>query len=452
MTKLKIGGRVFLVSFFLMLTGVTVVSTISSLVFIEAMRDEMDHTLLSTTIALDMELNAAFDRMKEKLFSQTLLDIEETGELIERNDIPKLNERMESYLRTSGFNTITITNSEGVVLSRPHAPNYVGDNISGKGYIGPALKGREVQIIEAGTTINLGLFYGMPIINKEGNVVGTIAAGVNLEDTDIIDQLADMYRAEVTFYYGDKRVNTTLEENGRRITGTKAPPAAVDAVFGRGVSYYGRLKMGDENTLRTLYRPFVFNGERVGILAAGVSTQPLDQAIRSAVYRVAISAAVFVLLAMRASYIFARNIAKLSSEKTQQEIFLNLLMKNTPDAILILDNDGKLIDCSDVFLRRPQAGGADRPEGRTFSETLKEFLSAEEIAQLNDVFAEAMRDKKSISLDKIIDFDHAEIPRDYTVRFSPMFDAGVAIGCLVMFHDLTDLQMAQHAEAALQAK
>jgi signal transduction histidine kinase/CheY-like chemotaxis protein len=449
---LKIGGRVFLVSFFLMLAGITVTSMVSGFVFIEAMRDEMDSTLFATTYSLNVELNAIFERMKMKLFDQPLIDTDEIIGLIERNDLQTLNKRMLMYLRMSEFNTLTVTNAKGVVLSRPHAPDRVGDDVSAKGYVRPALNGQEVRTIEAGTTINLGLFYGIPV-TKDGNVVGAIVAGVDLQKTSVIDRLANLHGAEVSIYYGDRRINTTIRENGRRAVGVKAPPKVADAVLGRGESLYEELTMRDGSTLRTLYKPFIFNGEKVGILAAGLTTRVLDRAIQNAIYRIEASAAVFMLLSIGVSYVFSRNIAKLSSEKTKQELFLNLLMKNTPDAILILETNENLIDCSDVFLHRPRGHESKQIEGKTFAEVLKDFLNAEEIQHLRRGFAEAVKDKKSISLDKIIDFRREDGPRSYTVRFSPMFDAdGATLGCVVMFHDLTDLQLAQHAEAALQAK
>ncbi|MDR1379694.1 MAG: cache domain-containing protein [Synergistaceae bacterium] len=452
LTKLKIGGRVFLVTFILMLAGVTVASMISSFVFIEAMRDEMDFTLSATTSALGGELNMTFDNMRTRIFGQTLIDMEEMTELIEQNDLQELDKRMRMYLRLSGFDTLTLTDARGVVLCRPHTPNLIGDNISNKGYVQPTLRGQEAQVIEKGTTIELGFFYGMPIM-KGDKIIGSLVAGINAENAAFIDYLADIYRAEVTFFYGDQRINTTLRKNGQRIVGTKTTPAVVEAVLNKGESYYGTLTLENGNRLRTLYKPFIFNEKRVGILAAGVSTHFLEYTIWTAVRRVTGSAVVFLLLAMGASYVFAKNITRLSSEKTKQEIFLNLLMKNTPDAILILDTDENLIDCSDVFLCRSWGDKPKKAGSGTFSQVMENLLNAEEIEQLRKIFAEAMRDKKSISLDKVIDFHQEDVLRSYTVRFSPIFDTdGATLGCVIMFHDLTDLQMAQHAEAALQAK
>jgi signal transduction histidine kinase/FixJ family two-component response regulator len=438
------------VSFLLVLAGVTVVSTTSSLEFVRALVGEMNDTVRVAADGLSKNIDSMLQRMKR--FNQVVGSVKELAELLERGNSTGLNQWLHSYIAVSEFDFIVVTDARGNVLSRPHDPYHIGDNLSGKEYVASPLKGVSVVFFGEGATTDMGLFYGVPV-KKDERVIGTLVVGIDLRNPAIVDELAAMYRAEVSFCYGDQRINTTVKNEEGRIVGTKVPPVVRNTVLGRGEPYLGEFMMPSGVRLRSVYIPFMFDGKKMGILAAGVSTHLLDSAIQRAVYRVAASAAVFILLAIGGSYIFARNIIKISSEKTQQEIFLDLLMKNTPDAILILDTDENLIDCSDVFSRRLRSDESEKSENRTFSQVLENLVSAGEIEHLRKAFAEAMEDKKSISLDKVIDFHREDTPRSYTVRFSPMFDAGGAtLGCVVMFHDLTDLQMAQHAEVALQAK
>ncbi|MDR1978359.1 MAG: cache domain-containing protein, partial [Synergistaceae bacterium] len=361
MGRLTIGSRVFLVSLFLVLAGVTISSTISSLAFVKAMGDEIDDTILVAVNGMRKEIDSILGRMK--LFGQTFRNMPELADLVVQGNSTRMNQWLRPYMDVPQFDFIIVTDARGNVLSRPHDPYRIGDNVSQREYVAPSLKGESSVTLGKGGTTNLGLFHSVPI-EKDSRVIGALIVGIDLYKPDIVDSLAGMYRTEATLYYGDRRINTTLRKDGQRVLETKAPPGVADAVLGKGDLYHGEFTIPGGATLRTLYRPFIFNGERVGILAAGVPTRVLDEAIRSAVYRVAVSAAIFILLAMVASYLFAKNIAKLSSEKTQQEIFLDLLMKNTPDAILLLDKEGKLIDCSSVFLHQPQANGAGRSAGR----------------------------------------------------------------------------------------
>jgi hypothetical protein len=166
-------------------------------------------------------------------------------------------------------------------------------------------------------------------VRRNGGVVGTIVTGMNLFNPDMLDRLGDMYRTEVTLYYGDSRVSTTIKDGGGRMIGTKADPRVAERVIGMGESCYGDLELSDGRQLNTLYKPFVFNGE---------------------------------------------------------EIFLNRLMKNSPDTILIFDEDESFIDCTDDFLRKLGAAEFDSIAGRKFSDVLKGFLDAGEIERLTGIY------------------------------------------------------------------
>jgi signal transduction histidine kinase/CheY-like chemotaxis protein len=448
--KLRISSRVFAVSFLLVLAGITMIAAVSSLVFIKAMRYEMDEVVSTAADGIGKEIDSTINRMK--VFGQVFTDMDELGYFIEKRDTYSLNKMLLPYLKISGFDTITVTDADGVVLSRPHEQNVIGDNVSVKGYIGPALEGRDALAIERGTTISLGLFYGVPV-TRGSSIVGSIASGVNLGKSYLFDQLASMYRADLSLYYGDIRVNSTLIENGRRLTSTRADPAVANAVLKRGESYYGKLDLADGRELRTLNKPFVFNGKMIGMLSAGVSTLPLNHAIAAAITRVAATGAVFTMIAMWLSWLFAKNISKLSAEKTKQEIFLDRLMKNSPDAILIFDAEGRFIDCTDAFLKQAGIAGFDQIRGRLFSEVLADLLGASQTAELAGIFTRSMLQRKNISPDNTISFGNEDDRRSYTVRFTPMIDADdKTIGCMAMFHDLTEYLQARRAEAASQAK
>jgi signal transduction histidine kinase/DNA-binding NarL/FixJ family response regulator len=448
--KPSIGSRVFLVSFFLVLAGVTITSAISSLVFVNKMWTEMDSIVLTAVDGFDKEIDTTIQRMSA--FGQAFADMNEIIRLIRRNDTYALNKVMLSYLKVSGFDTITVTDANGLVLSRPHAKNFVGDNASEKTYVGPALRGETVMAISSGTTIELGLFYGVPVI-WDSKVVGTIVAGINLGKSEMLDRIADMYRTDVTLFYKDTRVSTSVMEDRQLVIGTKADPEVVDAVIGRGELYYGKSRLPNGVAIRTVYKPFVFNGERVGMLSAGVPTLYLEQAVWSAMFRVAVAATVFILLAMAASYLFGKSITRLSDEKTKQEIFLRLLMKNSPDTILIFDQDKRLIDCTDAFLRRLRVADFNRINGSMFSEVVEGLSGPEEIGRLTKALEASMNEKKIISLDSNINLGDENNIQSYSLRFTPMLDAdGNTIGGMALFHDITDFLKAQQAEAASQAK
>lgn len=304
--KMKIGSKVFIVSFVLVLAGVLVASTMAVLVFVDNMEREMDTTLEIASDSLSKEIEVILQNMHA--FGEAFSNNRDLAHLMRLRATLALNEMLMPFLTVSGFNTITVTDNDGVVISRPHAQSRVGDNTSNKGYVGPALNGSIAVALEPGTTIGLGLFCGFPVRDK-GEQFGVIVPGVNLANPEIVDRLKQLLDAELTLFFGDARINTTLEQDGKRILDSKAAPDVVEVVLRRGEVYYKEITLNDV-PLRAVYKPFVFNGEKVGIVSAAVDMTALNEAIAASVRNVLIVAGIFLLLTIPISMIFARSISR----------------------------------------------------------------------------------------------------------------------------------------------
>jgi hypothetical protein len=153
----KIGGRIFSVSLLIVLMGVVCSSYAAIRFFTRAMSGEMDHTLEITTDGIINEFDIRLEKMKN--LGRLLRGKTDIIRFAQYRDTDALNRELGVYLTISELDTITVTDGAGNVISRPHAPGRTGDNISSKGYISPALSGRDSVVLEPGTTIKLGLFY-----------------------------------------------------------------------------------------------------------------------------------------------------------------------------------------------------------------------------------------------------------------------------------------------------
>ncbi|MDR1949931.1 MAG: response regulator [Spirochaetaceae bacterium] len=142
--------------------------------------------------------------------------------------------------------------------------------------------------------------------------------------------------------------------------------------------------------------------------------------------------------------------AVVSAEKANQEKFLNLLLENSPDIILMFDKYNRFAYCTGAFLKRAHIANFGLINGRTFAEIFEPFLSAEEINDMVLSFRNSLENKQSLVVDKIIDLSREGDPRNYTIHFTPMLDSnGNSEGAIMLFHDLTDIREAM--EAAKQA-
>ncbi|GHV39430.1 methyl-accepting chemotaxis protein [Synergistales bacterium] len=301
--KLQIGSKILLMVLLLALGGMALASAVSVVVFTNAMRKESDTIIDTAANGLQRELDMTLEEIK--LFAENASTRDDIKDGILKRDAASLNDNLIPFIKVLGINTITVTDEKGIVIARPHAQNNTGDDVSNRAYVAPALRGDIATVIEPGTTIPLGMFYGMSVRSDEGRVIGSIVGGINLADTAIIDRLKGMYGAEMSLYYGNKRLSTTLTQSGKRLVGEEADSGIAQEVMKRERQIYA-----DAKDFRTVYQPLRFGGKTVGIISAGLSTLPTVALIKSAVHSVVLWSALFFVLTVAVSYIFSRRLSK----------------------------------------------------------------------------------------------------------------------------------------------
>jgi signal transduction histidine kinase/CheY-like chemotaxis protein len=121
--------------------------------------------------------------------------------------------------------------------------------------------------------------------------------------------------------------------------------------------------------------------------------------------------------------------------------------------MIIFDQFGRIIYCTDVFLAHASISGFDRICERTFVEVFKGFMDPVEVDWIDTNFQQAMDSRLNITIDVSIDFRHDGDIKNYVVRFTPMMDENNSLlGAITLFHDITDFLQAKKAKAESQAK
>ncbi|MDR2503089.1 MAG: response regulator [Deltaproteobacteria bacterium] len=146
--------------------------------------------------------------------------------------------------------------------------------------------------------------------------------------------------------------------------------------------------------------------------------------------------------------------AMIATEKIRQEKYMNLLLDNCPDIIIMLDNNNRVAYCTENFLRESRWIDAGTVKGRLFGEVFQKFAGQEWIDRVSGLFTQSTLDKKSISIEEALDFSQSDIRRNYIINFTPMLGRdGQAEGSIILFHDMTELVRAkEEAEKASLAK
>jgi PAS domain S-box-containing protein len=146
----------------------------------------------------------------------------------------------------------------------------------------------------------------------------------------------------------------------------------------------------------------------------------------------------------------------LNAERIQQGKYLELLLENSQDIILMLDSKGRFVYCTNVFLRRAGVASFGLVNGRRFSEV---FVGREYV-ELVTIFYQALEEKRGLELVLLTDWPtiwHRSVEgkeRMYAVHVTPMLDTqGNPEGGLILCHDVTEVHQAkEQAEQASRIK
>jgi signal transduction histidine kinase/ActR/RegA family two-component response regulator len=151
----------------------------------------------------------------------------------------------------------------------------------------------------------------------------------------------------------------------------------------------------------------------------------------------------------------------IEEKKSELEMYMNLLLENCPDIIMLFNRDGKIVYCTDAFLRISGIAGFGMIAEKHYRDILRKWFRSQPnqtAPNQDDVIYEQMigndTSAPTVTLHQTIDFSGKGNPRDYTVQASPMRDEkGNNRGSMILFYDVTELLEARkEAEKANRAK
>ncbi|MDR0655125.1 MAG: response regulator [Treponema sp.] len=140
--------------------------------------------------------------------------------------------------------------------------------------------------------------------------------------------------------------------------------------------------------------------------------------------------------------------------KSELEKYMNLLLENCPDIIMLFDRDGRIVYCTDVFLKITGIGSFGMISGRHYRDVFGRFANAEFMQKADEIYRQLENETVSVNLSQAIDFGGTGDLKDYTIQVSSMKDDfGKSTGAMVLFYDTSELLAAKReAETANKAK
>jgi len=141
-------------------------------------------------------------------------------------------------------------------------------------------------------------------------------------------------------------------------------------------------------------------------------------------------------------------------KNTRQKEFFSLLLKNLQNVILILDQNLRLLYCSDAFLKLVGLTNIGFISNQPFNEFSKWYADEDSIKIIHDTLLQVLVDKNVKVVDRVLSVGKDKEPRYYRINIAPMMNAKDAIeGIILLFNDLTEIMKAkEQAEQASRAK
>jgi CheY-like chemotaxis protein/nitrogen-specific signal transduction histidine kinase len=159
----------------------------------------------------------------------------------------------------------------------------------------------------------------------------------------------------------------------------------------------------------------------------------------------------------------------LTAANARQAAYTQMLLRNCPSIILLLDDTGRLVLGTSLFLALTGTPNFDYLKNQHWEEILSIYLEPGDLEDLRSSMFNAAIQKKQVSLEKWIDFgkfnpaggenqETSKGNRCYSINLICIGveqggGAGISAGILMVFLDLTDfIRERERAEAASRAK
>ena len=135
------------------------------------------------------------------------------------------------------------------------------------------------------------------LLNEDGHLMKG-SFDLSLDET-VIDSWAKGLDADVTIFYGDTRMSTSLRdlETGERIVGTKASDDVIDEVLKKGNEYLTSDIVVNEKPYFACYLPIkASNGDIVGMVFAGQPRENVEVHINKSIFNNTVLAIILALI------------------------------------------------------------------------------------------------------------------------------------------------------------
>ena len=138
----------------------------------------------------------------------------------------------------------------------------------------------------------------------------------------------------------------------------------------------------------------------------------------------------------------------LSDANAKQRAYTDMLLESCPSIIILFDNNGRIVLCTQALLAATDTPNFDYIKNRSYEEVLPRYFSSDSIEAFKTAVSKVTSTNEMVTFDALVDFTNSGQNRMYSIELRR---AGT--GILAVMVDLTDIMYEkERAEKASSAK
>ncbi|AEE15316.1 methyl-accepting chemotaxis sensory transducer [Thermodesulfobium narugense DSM 14796] len=201
---------------------------------------------------------------------------------IQSNNMNALSNLVNSFLdlKENPDFFCVVTDQTGKIIYTTLGQNLVGTDVSTQPPAKAALSGKSGVGFETTKLVKLAIRAYSPIYDDSGKLIGTVHVGKKISDSNLfVDQLKKDTGSDVTWYLGDERVATTLEDV--KVGSKQENQKIIEEVLKNGESPIVKTEHGGKSYL-TRFGPIKdSSGNIIGMNSTSISTAEYDNYFRN---------------------------------------------------------------------------------------------------------------------------------------------------------------------------
>ncbi|MDR0490318.1 MAG: response regulator [Oscillospiraceae bacterium] len=131
-------------------------------------------------------------------------------------------------------------------------------------------------------------------------------------------------------------------------------------------------------------------------------------------------------------------------QKSELQQYINLILSNTPDIILVFNTEGNAILANEAYKHCKKTVDVEEIKGKSYKDVFSTVADENLLRDIVEMFQNAILTGRTVQTEHTIDFAQDGNPRNYLIHVTPVLSEDKVLkGTMVVFNDMTEIIQAR---------